>query len=414
LNGFRPKALMVSPVMPAVTGNGLAMRAGLFLQALTRFADVDLLVVPVFGDIVPDAAAWANKSCGRVRVLDRGPPDTHFALIMRLKDPAARLDAFASYGRPSIGANLSPSVIAAAVELLQRERFDLIHVERSYCAPLGRAIAAHGGGSSVMTMDLDEDDGRLYTALADLAGRTIGPDARQWNQLEASAFRRLLADNAAGFDRLWVSSAMESASLRLSANPIETRLAPNAAPAIGPPRHRDDGRTVLFVGSLGYAPNQDAIAWFLSAIWPRLSRRRDLRLRIVGPNAPPALRRLGRQRGVEMPGRVPDLAPYYAAATLSIAPIRVGAGTRIKLIESAACGVPIVSTAVAAEGLGMRDGCDLWLADTAEAFGRAVEDALGHPQERRRRAGIARARANAAFDRDTLVGRLAREFAALL
>jgi polysaccharide biosynthesis protein PslH len=403
---------MVSPVMPAVTGNGLAMRAGLFLQALTRVAEVDLLVVPVFGDIAPEATAWAEKTGARVRVFDRGPPDTHFGLIMRLTDPAARLEAFASYGRPSIGANLSPSVIAAA-DLMQRERFDLIHVQRSYCAPLGCAIAAHGG-TPVMTMDLDEDDGRLYTALADLAGRTAGPDARRWNLLEASAFRRLLADTVTAFDRLWVSSPADAASLRLSADPVDTWLAPNAAPAMGPPLHRDDGRTLLFVGSLGYAPNQDAISWFLSAIWPRLSRRGDLRLRIVGPNAPLALQRLGRRRGVEMPGRVPDLAPYYAEATLSIAPIRVGAGTRIKLLESAAYGVPIVSTRVAAEGLGMRDGCHLWLADTPETFGRAVEDALGHPQERRRRAGVARARVRAAFDRDSIVGRLAGEFVALL
>jgi polysaccharide biosynthesis protein PslH len=404
---------MVSPAMPALTGNGLAMRAGLFLQALTRVADVDLLVVPLFGNIGPEADAWAGKVAACVRVLDRGPPDTHFGLIMRLTDPAARLDAFAAYGRPSVGANVSSSMIAAAADLMQQERFDLIHVQRSYCAPLGCAIAARGA-TPVMTMDLDEDDGRLYTALADLAGRTVGPDARRWNLLEASAFRRLLADTAAGFDRLWVSSATDATSLRSLTKPLETRLAPNATPAMGPPRHRDDGRTLLFVGSLGYAPNQDAIDWFLSASWPRLSRRADLRLRIVGPNAPPALQRLGRQRGVEMPGRVPDLAPYYAAATLSIAPIRVGAGTRIKLMESAACGVPIVATSVAAEGLGMRDGCHLWLADTSEAFGRAVDDALGHPEERRRRAGIARARANAAFDRDTIVGRLAREFAALL
>jgi glycosyltransferase involved in cell wall biosynthesis len=405
---------MISPAMPAVTGNGLAMRAGVFLQALTQVADVDLLVVPVFGDVGGvEAAVWANNTGARVRVLDRGPPDTHFDLIMRLKDPAARLDAFASYGRPSLAAKLSPYAIAGA-DIMQRERFDLIHVERSYCAAMGRAIATRGGGSPVMTMDLDEDDGRLYTALADLAGRTAGPEARRWNLLEASAFRKLLADSAAAFDRLWVSSTADAASLRLLAKPVETRLAPNAAPAIGPPRHRDDGRTLLFVGSLGYAPNQDAMAWFLSAIWPRLSRRGDLRLRIVGPNAPPALQRLGRRRGVEMPGRVPDLAPYYAEATLSIAPIRVGAGTRIKLLESSAYGVPIVSTRVAAEGLGMRDGCHLWLADTAEAFGRAVEDALDHPQERRRRAGLARARTNAAFDCDTLIGRLAREFAVLL
>lgn len=204
------------------------------------------------------------------------------------------------------------------------------------------------------------------------------------------------------------------AGLGSLARPDKVGVAPNAVLDAGRADRRDEGRTLLFVGSLGYAPNQDAIRWFLSAIWPRLSRSRDVRLQIVGPGAPSSLQRLARQRGVEMPGWVPDPDRYYATATLSIVPVRVGAGTRIKLVESALRGVPAISTSVGAEGLGMRDGQHCWLANTPESFIDAIHDALNRPAERRRRAFAARAHITAAFDRETTVRRLAREFCKLL
>jgi polysaccharide biosynthesis protein PslH len=405
---------MVSPVMPALTGNGLSMRTGLFLQALASIADVELLVVPAFGHVSTEGAEWATKASARVRVLDCALQDTHFGLIARLTDPSTRLDTFAKDGRPSISGFLSAATIRKATNLLRGEEFDLVHVERSYCAPLGCAIGTLANGAPVLTIDLDEDDSRLYTTLAGLAVKMARSDEERWNLLEATAFRRLLDDTLPLFNRIWVSSAIDVASLALSANSVEAHILPNSVITAGRAHLRDDGRTLLFVGSLGYAPNQDAVSWFLSAIWPRLSKARNLRLQIVGPNAPAGLQRRARQRGVEMLGWVPDPARYYATATLTIVPIRAGAGTRIKLIESAFFGVPAVSTAVGAEGLGLRHGQHLWIADTAKAFVKAVHDALDRPAERQRRAYAARAQVTAAFDRETTVRRLSREFLALL
>jgi glycosyltransferase involved in cell wall biosynthesis len=402
---------MVSPVMPALTGNGLAMRTGLFLQALARIADVDLLVVPVFGPIVRGSAGWATRIGARACVIDRGLPDTHFGLIARVKDPAARLEAFEGYGKPSISARISAATIADAAQRVGLEDYDLVHVERSYCAPLGCAIAKR---APIRTMDLDEDDSRFYTALAGLPGKTSQSSARRWNLLEARAFRRLLDEMVPAFDRIWVSSALDMASLGSSPRPAIAGVVRNAVVSAGRGHLRDDGRTLLFVGSLGYEPNQDAIRWFLSAVWPRLSRARNLRLQIVGPHAPPWLQRLARQRGVEMLGPVADPARYYAMATLTIVPIRAGAGTRIKLVESALHGVAAVSTSVGAEGLGLRQGQHLWLADSPAAFITAVHEALDCPQERHRRAHAARAQVTAAFNREATVARLSGEFLELL
>ena len=342
------------------------------------------------------------------------PPIRHFGFIGRVADKAARLDAFASYGAPSIGAFASPANMADTVDLMAARNFDLLHIERSYCARLGRAIASRACRKPVLTLDLDEDDSRVYAALADLAGKTAGLYARRWNLLEAAAFRRLLNEVVPAFDQVWLASSVDKTGLGSLAAPDKVAVAPNAVASAGRAGRRDDGRTLLFVGSLGYAPNQDAVGWFLSAIWPRLSRARNVRFQIVGPDAPAPLRRLARQRGVEMPGWVADTSRYYAVATLAIAPIRVGAGTRIKLIETALHGVPAVATATAAEGLGLRHGQHLWLADTPATFIKAICEALDRPAERRRRADAARAYVTSTFARETTVSRLARAFAALL
>ena len=210
-----------------------------------------------------------------------------------------------------------------------------------------------------------------------------------------------------------MSSPVDGAALRARLALDNLAVLPNGvAPPATRPR-RDDGRTLLFVGSLGYAPNCDALRWFVAEIWPRL-RRKNLRLRVVGPNAPASLRRLGRRRGAEMLGWVADLRSVYETASLVIAPLRIGAGTRIKLIEAAMARTPIVSTSLGARGLELRDGRDLWLADRPAAFAAAIDAALDHPDERDRRARNARGAAARAFLRPALVAKAAAAFRALL
>jgi glycosyltransferase involved in cell wall biosynthesis len=155
-------------------------------------------------------------------------------------------------------------------------------------------------------------------------------------------------------------------------------------------RRHDDGRTLLFVGSLGYEPNRDAVEWLLRDIWPKLGHVSNLKLRIVGRGAPERLRRLARQRGARMLGWVEHLQRHLEAATMMIAPIRAGAGTRIKVLESAMQGVPIVTTPLGAEGLGLNPRHHIWLAEDAVAFAATITYALANAEERRRRAGLAR------------------------
>ena len=128
-------------------------------------------------------------------------------------------------------------------------------------------------------------------------------------------------------------------------------------------------RNLLFVGAMDYHANVDAALYFAREIWPSIRERRpDLNLVIVGSKPVPAIVKLGEQPGITVTGTVPDVKPYYQTALAAIVPIRIGGGTRLKILEAMAAGVPVISTAIGAEGLPVTDGKDIFLADTPARF----------------------------------------------
>ncbi len=144
------------------------------------------------------------------------------------------------------------------------------------------------------------------------------------------------------------------------------------------------GATLVFTGSMDWLPNEDAILFFADEILPRIATRvPDVRLTVVG-RTPSArlLRRLQHRPAVTVTGRVDDIRPYVERATVYVVPLRIGGGTRIKLYEAMAMGKAIVSTPVGAEGLPVRDGEHVVLADKPEAFADAVVRLLDDAEAR--------------------------------
>lgn len=130
---------------------------------------------------------------------------------------------------------------------------------------------------------------------------------------------------------------------------------------------------LVFTGSMDWLPNEDGIAWFAERVLPRIrAELPEATLTVVGRNPTPAVLALGGGgRGIEVVGRVPDVRPFVERAALFVVPLRIGGGTRLKIYEAMAMGAPVVSTTVGAEGLPLRDGEHLALADEPEAFARA-------------------------------------------
>jgi glycosyltransferase involved in cell wall biosynthesis len=131
-------------------------------------------------------------------------------------------------------------------------------------------------------------------------------------------------------------------------------------------------RDILFVGGYDHRPNVDAVRYFVEEVFPRVRARvPGVRFLILGSNPPAEVLGLARE-GVEVVGYVPELAPYLDRCRLSVAPLRYGAGIKGKVVMSLSFGVPAVTTSVAAEGMGLRHGQEVLIADDAPAFADAV------------------------------------------
>jgi GT2 family glycosyltransferase len=120
------------------------------------------------------------------------------------------------------------------------------------------------------------------------------------------------------------------------------------------------------------SPNVDALAWFVSDVLPRLHESRpEIRLRVTGANPPPAARACA-SPAVEFVGFTPDLRAMYETCRIAVVPMRFGAGVKVKCIEALQYGVPVVSTSVGAEGLGLHDSRAVVVADAADEFANAL------------------------------------------
>ena len=139
----RRRAIMVSPVIPRQAGMGLAMRAAAQLAALASLADTTLVVLPLIDSGTTTAEFNERFPTVRLELIPvHGREDTHFAMLSRLKHPAARLAAFKVYGKPSLAAALSRPVLKDIGDIATREQFDLIHVFRGYLAGVAEATPA--------------------------------------------------------------------------------------------------------------------------------------------------------------------------------------------------------------------------------------------------------------------------------
>jgi glycosyltransferase involved in cell wall biosynthesis len=167
-------------------------------------------------------------------------------------------------------------------------------------------------------------------------------------------------------------------------------LAPGAATAVVPngadtehfqPNDADSiaGR-VVFVGPTYSHPNRDAVEFLLQEIWPRVrAADRGASLRLVGRSAPVDRARYDAEPGVTALGYVPDVRPPLSQARCCVVPIRIGGGTRIKILDAWAMGKAIVSTPTGCEGLDVVDGENILVRDTSEAFADAVVEVLNNP-----------------------------------
>ncbi|KAF1684776.1 glycosyl transferase [Pseudoxanthomonas broegbernensis] len=207
--------------------------------------------------------------------------------------------------------------------------------------------------------------------LRERRGARLAGDATAMRAAEATRTRELAAMGAA--DLTLVVSAEEQVQLAQDAPAAKVELLSNLHEVAGPGADFDARADLVFVGGFRHPPNADAVLWFAREVFPRIRERLpQVRLHCIGAEPPAPVRALAGQPGILVHGHVPDLAPYMDEVRVAVAPLRFGAGVKGKVNLSMAHGQPVVATSCAVEGMHLRDGVDVAVADEAAAFADAV------------------------------------------
>jgi polysaccharide biosynthesis protein PslH len=264
--------------------------------------------------------------------------------------------------------------------VLCARRFDIVNLEWPYLghfdlrqAPPGEKLPALVVDSHEIAYDLARQFARNSTSL----GRRLY-FAANWRKL-----RREELGTYRYADGVYLCSAADERRLLDQIPEARTAVIPNAADVeYYQPRQTDpppDGRTVVYFGLLSTVPNVDGVMHFIQNIWPHIAKANpEARCKIIGGRPPPLLLALAGPR-IELTGFVSDLRPHLAAAAAVVVPLRLGGGTRLKIVEAMAMGKAIVSTTLGAEGIEAISGRDLLIEDEPVAFADAVNRLLAEP-----------------------------------
>jgi glycosyltransferase involved in cell wall biosynthesis len=352
-----PRLILLTPIEPAPSGNGLAMRAELFRLAAAHDLAVETVVVPVAGG--------AGAGAGAITV-EPDPALARAGLRSLLAEPAWREHLASAQALPHAARVASPGLVEIVAERLGARSFDALHVTRAYLAPLGVALAERLQ-LKVRTLDLDDDDAAAFVSV-------------HRDRAEGAAYERLISVFGGLYDGLCAASAEDAASIG-ARHHLSVEHVPNAVVIPTIPRRQPAAELrLLFVGNLTYPPNVEAAELLVREILPRLQRRlgeRPVCVTLVG-RASPEVECLASPT-VRVRGFVEYLGPLYAQADAVVAPLRSGAGTRIKLLEAFAHNVPVVATRAAVEGLAVLDRRHLLVCADPTELAAAVAELAADP-----------------------------------
>lgn len=347
-----PRLLFFTPVLPGLTGQGTAIRAGVALQVLAEKFDVTVVHVDLWtGEPILADREWPRKLATAY----------HFVPTPVAPNAAEKL----------------------ARELVVNTIFDAVYVFRLVVAPFALRVTGLISKLPIPNViDLDDDEcarTEQFIALRE-AGKTSqgGPakDIERTHRERAEmhrqrGFARLMLLR---FDHALLASRGDMNAMSLLYPDRTFSLLPNVmrVPQNAPKTLEATG-SLLFLGTLDYLPNEDAVLYFAGSILPLLllEGRQGLEFRVVGIKTPQSIEGLRDRAGVTIVGPVRDVAEEYGRARIAVVPLRAGSGTRIKILEAFRFGVPVVSTSLGASGLEVCDGVHLLIADTPEAFAKA-------------------------------------------
>jgi len=411
------KVLFLTPQVPYPPQQGTALRNWGLISGLAARHEVAVLSFLAPGQ-APQPAAPLKAVCH----IETAPVPVR-TLRHRLRDMLAT-------PQPDMALRLaSASYAQRLADWLAREPFDVVQVAGIEMTPYLDVVQAHPapalpGRCQSRPLVVFDDHNCEYLLqkrafLTDLAAPTRWPGAAysfvQWRRL-----RRYEALSCRRADRVLAVSEADAAALQALLPGLQVTVVPNgidtqAYSNFQPPTSNlqpPTSNTLVFTGTMDFRPNVDAVLWFARHVLPRVRADvPDVCFFVVGQRPHRRLDVLRRDPAVVLTGWVEDVRPYIAQAAVCVAPLRIGGGTRLKLLEAMAMGKPVVATRLGAEGYPLADGRELLLADAPADFAARVVALLRSPEQGAALGRAARAFVQEHYDWRVIVPRLEAAYA---
>ena len=379
--------LYVTQIVPYPPHGGVLQRGYNLLRELGWHHRVHLLAfrhpdeLPA-GEAVEASKRELGKFCAEVEYFDLWPK----------RSAAHKLLAFgaaALYPKPFSVLAHRNARLAERVQALcrQQDAPNLVHLDTialapyaALCGDIPTALGHHNVESQLMRRRGEHEQGTLQ---------------KLYVRQQADRLERYESDTCGQFDVNVVVSDADAVTLSRIRPGIRTAVVPNGVDCdYFTPRGEPETPTVIFTGGMNMFANRDAVEWFLEAAWPSI-RQRVPQVRFVAIGQRPSqgiLDAAASDASIVVPGHVPDVRTWVAPAAVYVVPMRVGGGTRLKVLDAMAQGKAIVSTTLGAEGIQGEDGRHFVLADTGSDFADRVVDLLQDDARRRRLGAEARER----------------------
>jgi glycosyltransferase involved in cell wall biosynthesis len=369
--------LWASHIIPYPPKSGVHLRSYNLLRGLAASHDVDLLAFiqepwldvfyPSRREGLEECARELGKLCRSVRFL---PINSLKRSGGKLRTAVEGLICPTSY---TIRWLQSAQAHAAFAEAAQRASYSLVHFDTIGLAP----FRAHFSGTPA-TLGHHNIESHMLTRRAENERNFA---RHLYFRLEGARVRNYESRMAGEFDLHITCSELDGARLRAAAPSARVVAVPNGVDAeYFQPTHRDSTvPSLIFVGSLNWYPNVDAVLFLLREVWPiAKARHPDLRLDIVGSVPPKSVLDLAAGlMDVRVHGFVDDVRPLMDEATLYVCPIRDGGGTKLKLLDAFAMEQCVIAHPVACEGIDVSPGVNVQLAESAETFAEAIDRLVG-------------------------------------
>ena len=365
----KPVALLLAPEAPYPPVGGGALRSASLVEYLGRRYALDLIVFREPG--APDPAAAIPSGLVREIHVIELPRHSKRRMARALRNTRRLVRAV-----PPLNDRFG-GFEEEIRRFVDGRRYQLAVIEHFWCAGYRDALAPY---CERLLLDLHNIESALLAGCAEAENGPVAYALRRFRtaclDLEKRWFPR--------FDVLLAASEPDARRAREIAAGCSPCVYPNAIPSVPLPKAREED-AIVFSGNLGYQPNISAIRFFRKQVWPSLRERwPGIEWRVIGKNPHAVAGLLTNDARIRLLGPVEDAVAALAAAKVAVVPMLAGSGTRVKILEAWAAGRAVVSTQLGAEGLPVRSGEHLLLADVPEDFVAAVSSLLESKQLRDR------------------------------